>query len=271
MLGLGLGTYIKILPSLSYDVDAQAFFARVTTAGGTLTTTEMDATNQLVLDMKSAGIWTPMKAIYPMVGASAAACAQNLKSASFTGTFSSGWTFANTGVKGNGSSTYMDTSLTPIGSLFQNSTHLSFYSRTTGDISSPMVEMGSYNNLSGGNGTYIVTSFFSTIYPNLNSAESPGGSTPYTNRLGFKMFNRVDSSNVRVFNNGTFLQSYARTSTTLNNLSLYVGAYHRDDSTTLSNDLECAFSSIGDGLTDTEASNFYTAVQAFQTTLSRNV
>jgi hypothetical protein len=34
---------------------------------------------------------------------------------------------------------------------------------------------------------------------------------------------------------------------------------------------ECAFASIGDGLTDTEASNFYTAVQAFQTTLSRQV
>jgi hypothetical protein len=34
---------------------------------------------------------------------------------------------------------------------------------------------------------------------------------------------------------------------------------------------QCAFSSIGDGLTDTQASNFYTAVQAFQTTLSRNV
>jgi hypothetical protein len=34
---------------------------------------------------------------------------------------------------------------------------------------------------------------------------------------------------------------------------------------------ECAFSSIGDGLTDTQASNFYTAVQAFQTTLSRQV
>jgi hypothetical protein len=34
---------------------------------------------------------------------------------------------------------------------------------------------------------------------------------------------------------------------------------------------ETAFSSIGDGLTDTEAANYYTAVQTFQTTLSRNV
>ena len=34
---------------------------------------------------------------------------------------------------------------------------------------------------------------------------------------------------------------------------------------------QCAFASIGSGLTDTEAANFYTAVQAFQTTLGRNV
>ena len=34
---------------------------------------------------------------------------------------------------------------------------------------------------------------------------------------------------------------------------------------------ELAFASIGDGLTDAEAANFYTAVQAFQTTLGRQV
>jgi uncharacterized protein (DUF927 family) len=32
-----------------------------------------------------------------------------------------------------------------------------------------------------------------------------------------------------------------------------------------------AFASIGDGLSDTEAGNLYTAVQAFQTTLGRQV
>ena len=34
---------------------------------------------------------------------------------------------------------------------------------------------------------------------------------------------------------------------------------------------ETCFNSIGDGLTDTEAANFYTAVQRFQTTLGRQV
>ena len=90
MIGIGLNIGNRVIVSGGFDADAQAFFDRVTTAGGTLTTTEKNATNQLVLDMKSYGIWTAMRAVYPMVGASAAACAQNLKSSSFTGTFSSG-------------------------------------------------------------------------------------------------------------------------------------------------------------------------------------
>ena len=85
----------------SFDADAGAFFGRVTTAGGSLSLTEKQAVNQLVLDLKANSLWTPMKAIYPMVGASAAACAQNLKSSCFTGTFSSGWTFASGGITGN--------------------------------------------------------------------------------------------------------------------------------------------------------------------------
>jgi hypothetical protein len=265
----------------SFDPDALAFFGRVDTATGVsdyLTLTEKNAVNDLVIQMKADLIWTSMKAIYPMVGGgngtlaqNQAACEQNLVSASFTGTFTSGWTFASTGATGDVfSSTYMDTSLTPSGSLSQDSTHLSFYSRSTGNIATNMVDMGSYDGTSG-NATYMVTSYGSIIYPNVNSTNLSAGATPYTNRLGFKMFNRVDSSNVRVFNNGTFLQTYARTSTTLNNLSLYVGAYHRNDITTFSNDLECAFASIGDGLTDAESLFCYNAVQAFNTTLSRQV
>jgi hypothetical protein len=34
---------------------------------------------------------------------------------------------------------------------------------------------------------------------------------------------------------------------------------------------QLAFATIGDGLTDTDASNLYTRVQAFQTSLSRQV
>lgn len=128
-----------------YDADAQAFFDRVTAAGGTLSATEKTAVNQLVLDMKSYSIWTAMKAIYPMVGASAAACAQNLKSSSFTGTFNGGWTFASTGATPNGTTGYMDTGLTPSTELNVNSNGIGFYtSRANSENKSDVVNMGSF-------------------------------------------------------------------------------------------------------------------------------
>ena len=130
---LTVGLNLKPRVKKGFDSDAQAFFTRVTSAGGTLSATEKLATNQLVLDMKSAGIWSSMKAIYPMVGASAAACAQNLKSASFTGSFSSGWTFASTGVTPNGTSAYFNTTVKNVTNLTDRASHWSTYFRTLGN------------------------------------------------------------------------------------------------------------------------------------------
>jgi len=156
--------------ALDFDVDAQAFFDRVTVAGGTLSTTEKQAVNQLVLDLKANSLWTPMKAIYPMVGASAAACAQNLKSSSFTGTFTSGWTFASTGVTGNGTSSYMDTSLVPSVSLTLNSTHLSYYSRTNNSYNAS--EIG--YEFGGSNQAQIIINFGGTSYDCVYNAPGAG-------------------------------------------------------------------------------------------------
>jgi hypothetical protein len=136
--------------NLPTDTDAIAFINRVNAAGGTLSYTEMMAVNQLVIDLKAAGLWTSMKAIYPMVGASAAACAQNLVSSSFTGTFTSGWTFASTGVTPNGTSAYMDTGFNPTGNLSVNSQCYGYYSRSNTAAGSKR-EMGGYNSLGGGN------------------------------------------------------------------------------------------------------------------------
>jgi len=55
------------------------------------------------------------------------------------------------------------------------------------------------------------------------------------------------------------------------NLNTYIGALNQNGSPLFYTTKQCAFASIGDGLIDTEAANLYTAVQAYQTTLSRNV
>ena len=247
------------------DPDALAFFARVTAAGGTLTATEKSAVNTLVVQMKAAGIWSGMKAIYPMVGASAAACKQNLKSASFTGTFSSGWTFASTGVTPNGTSAYMNTGLIPNTNLSLNSTHLSYYSRT--DANTTQVDMGCDSpycllEIRTSNQTYFLI--------NTQSIASVSD----TDSLGFYIANRTASNVNNGFKNNSKIFNGTLAVSSLSNNMINIGAMSTSSgggSNLYYSTKQCAFSSIGDGLTDTQASNFYTAVQAFQTTLSRQV
>jgi hypothetical protein len=246
-----------------FDADAQAFFDRVTTAGGSLTTTEKNATNQLVLDMKSAGIWTTMKAIYPMVGASAAACAQNLKSSSFTGTFTSGWTFASTGVTPNGSSAYMTTGLIPsVDFTTILSSHLSTYSRTQlrGGVDIGCTGPGEFGLSADLN--------IGAIYAYASIGNTSANSSTNTS-VGFFLANRQSSTNVKAIQNNTTLAT--TTSSTANTRPTVNVTLGQLFAAGLYSARQIAFSSIGDGLTDTQASNFYTAVQAFQTTLSRNV
>jgi alkaline phosphatase len=59
----------------SYDTDAKAFL----TASQVADTIQQSAINDLVLDLKSANIWTKMKAVYPIVGGTALTHKWNLK------------------------------------------------------------------------------------------------------------------------------------------------------------------------------------------------
>jgi hypothetical protein len=272
-----LGTHGIIASQIvGIDPDWLAYYNRVIADGGSLTTTEQNATKTLVADLKAYGIWSAMKAIYPMVGASSAACAQNLKSSSFTGSFSSGWTFASTGATPNGTSAYMNTNLIPDNSLSLNNTHLSFYSRSN---VSPLIystDIGTNDNAT----TYLPL-FKLNIKTTTNNFENLQYSfetlqiltVSNTDSRGFFIGSRISSTSNKSFKNGTLLG----TNTTSNNQirmskwSVYLGASNNNNVTAEFSIKECAFSSIGDGLTDTQASNFYTAVQAFQTTLSRQV
>jgi hypothetical protein len=253
------------------DPDAAACFARVTAAGGTLSNTEKNAVNTLVVTMKANGIWTPMKAVYPMVGASAAACAQNLKSSSFTGTFTSGWTFASTGVTPNGTSAYFNTTVIPSSNLTSGNTHASVYIRTNTSAGAKQ-ELGSNDTPPAGGEYSIITKFTGDLaYPIICSTTNTLFPTySNTNSQGFWVINRENTTNIQYYNRSTKVVDTAQTNG-MSTRSLYVGARNSPIGADRFSDRQNAFVSIGDGLTSTQASNFYTAVQAFQTTLSRNV
>jgi len=252
---------------LQVDADWLAYYNRVIAAGGTLSTTEQNATKTLVADLKANGLWTPMKAVYPMVGASAAACAQNLKSSSFTGTFSSGWTFASTGVTPNGTSAYFDTTLNSSGVISNNNISMSTYLRNNTD--------GVYCDLgaSGASGYQI------TIYARLVNAlytdtgDSATGRITYSNTdsRGHFISTRTSSTSFKSFINSTLKATLTTIQTfPIISKNIFLGA---NNSTTIIqySNRQTAFAHIGDGLDDTQSANLYTAVQAFQTTLSRNV
>ena len=256
----------------SFDADALAFFNRVTTAGGSLSLTEKNAVNQLVLDLKANSLWTPMKAIYPMVGASAAACAQNLVSSSFTGTFSSGWTFASTGVTPNGTSAYMNTGFIPnTNGLTYDNNHLSFYSRTSGQSGATQYyEMGS-GNTTGTDNLSLFTRR-NTDLAGYDSGDFATNRATFTNTNGQGFYcGTAPTTTSKYFKNGVSQVSKSLSVKSVSGVNIYIGAFNENNATTYYSSKECAFASIGDGLTDTQASNFYTCVNTFQVSLSRNV
>jgi hypothetical protein len=246
-----------------------AYYNRVIAAGGSLSTTEQNATKTLVADLKAYGIWSAMKAIYPMVGASAAACAQNLKSSSFTGTFTSGWTFASTGAKPNGTSAYMETGFEPSANLTANNSSIGYYGGTTGVTTG--VVLGSAN--SSGSGSYFE---IFPAYPGYglfgDVFDGSGTFTANSNAAGFIFAYRNSSSTEKKHSIRGTITTKTESTRVLDITSTVVLAARKNISSIQEyTNNEHRFSFIGEGLTDTQASNFYTAVQAFQTTLSRQV
>jgi hypothetical protein len=270
-----MGIYIKARVSgPTYDADAQAFI----TAAGITDNTQKTAINTLVDNLKGYNIWTKMRAIYPFVGGTASSHKWNLKNpldtnAAFRLTFGGGWTHSSTGAKPNGTNGYALTYLVPSSHLINNNTSLSYYSRT--QILESSQECGCQNST----GTNVFGLWF-YYNPTSNKAYSDGSYPTNaavinnTNTKGFQIGSRTSSTVLKLFFNNSLLVTNTNTkSLSLVPESFIIGATSQNSGAIqlAYSSKECAFASIGDGLTDTEAANFYTAVQNFNTTLTRNV
>ncbi len=92
---------------------------------------------------------------------------------------------------------------------------------------------------------------------------------PITDPLGFTMATRVSAADGRGFRNGTQVGSTQSTAGG-DTVSASIEVFRNAHTANYSGDL-CAGYAIGIGFTPTQASNFYTRIQAFQTALGRNV
>jgi hypothetical protein len=247
----------------SFDPDAQAFI----TAAAITNPTQQAAINTLVVDLKGYSIWTKFSALYPFVGGTASTHKFNLKNpldtnAAFRLLFSGGGTHSVNGYQTNGINAFAETNYNPsINLTSQNSNHISIYSRTNNQGG---IDMG------GGVGSVLVDLELNYATTSFNWNMAGNFSHTNSNSTGFYVNTRTASNAFKLLKNGSTVlgSSTGAAGATKPNITYHIGKRNYDP---LWTNRQYAFASIGDGLTDTEAANFYTAVQAFQTTLGRSI
>jgi hypothetical protein len=245
-------------------------------ATGETDLTILGALNTLESDLTTYGLTSKMKALYPFVGGTAAKHKYNFMDArdldaAFRLTFSGGWTHSSNGALPNGTNAYADTKFNPTSALSSiSSQHLSFYTPTNTGLDG-RYDIAGYSNypneicaLQSRNTSTTSVGYIGTFFSVINGSN--------TNFTGFFTVSRTSSTLMKLYRNSTSLGSYTANTTTSANCNLYIAAVSASNTFGGNQtDREARFASLGDGLTDTEAANLYTAVQAFQTTLSRQV
>lgn len=272
----GFGLRGNVVPLRSkLDIDAKLFVF----AAGLTDFTQIKAINQLVKDLKINGLWDKMKAIYPFVGGTAFTHKFNLKDPrdadnAFRLSFLGGITHGSTGVKPNGSTGHANTFLNGVNNLGPIKNHISFYSRESQTLNVTETDIGA--NSAGTIMLYLTTRYNADGLVNQffsrNTAPTIGCSYSNTDAKGFYISTRLTNttSGFKTYKNGSNVAT-ANGSTGYPNLYLYLFASNVTGSANFFTNRECAFSTIGDGLTDTDVLNLYNSVQAYQTTLGRQV
>lgn len=255
------------------DADVQAFLTATAITDATI----INALCTLVTTLKADGIWTKMNALYPFVGGTATTHKFNLKNpadtnAAFRLQFFGGWTHSANGALTNGINTYANTFLSPATSLTLLNTHLSFYSRTSiignGERDIAAFANGGTPSFSIGTNTGVLISDHYWFTTNRISRSIP-------NAQGMMLSSRTSDTVHKAYRNGVQLgatDNVSNAGKVMPAINLFLGAANQFINPVASfSTKEYAFASIGEGLNDTEALNYYNAVQAFQVTLGRNI
>lgn len=259
---------------LTTDADAQAFI----TAAAITDATQKSAIDTLVKGMKADGIWTKMKAIYPFVGGTATAHKWNLKDprdldAAFRLVFNGGWTHSSTGATPNGTNGYADTKFVPSANgITTSNAHISFYSRNTNVNGLFPVDMGvDQSSTQSFNVSQKMSDVSSLSYHGRAFTQLLTG-VDTNNIAGLHTVTRTSTTSLKYNRNGNIIQTNSVLETgTVPTLSVFISSTNNNGTASLFSTRQAAFSTIGDGLTDTEAANLYTRVQAFQNQLFRAV
>ena len=249
----------------TYDTDALAYF----TANTSITSSaDKSAINDFYLGLKSDSIYTSIQAMYlPIWGSTNSKW--NLitpvdNDASFRLTFSGGLTYASTGITPNGTTGYANTyyNVNTSGSL--DSSHVSFYSRTS--TTTGGVDIGckktSFHYMT------IGLAYFTSA--RINSA----GASDSVNAVDTKKLfiaTRTSSSSYSLYKNASLLATVSQSSSAKPDISMYLFARNTDTGIDGYSVKECSFSSIGAALNSTQVTALNSRVTTLLTYFGINV
>ena len=247
------------------DTDVQTFI----TAATLTDTTQINAINDLVLDLKAAGVWTKMKAIYPMVGGTATSHKWNLKDPrdldeAYRLVFNGGWTHDNMGALPNGINAEADTKL----NLFNTMNSIDFSIGCY--LNSYFVPKESVVHISSGaNNTEINTGNNQTMITMSGSSKSMG--LNYTSYNGLWIASRRSLNDIAVYkpNSVIVYDNGPYTTSTFTSNNVYLA--HRPGFQAMYDKTRHSFDFISSGLTDNEITVLGSIIENYQIKLNRNI
>jgi len=250
-----------------FDADAQAFID----AAGITDETQQNAINQLVIDLHGYSLWASMIAVYPFVGGTAFTHKWNLvdprdldAAHRLTYQGSDAITHSSTGAKPTGRSYTKMHFIPNTNWSSDNDAHISYYARDLTNSGVSDLEIGDPSDSK----TYLAIKYFGVGNHTITNINNTGlhdvWSSPTT---GHSLTTRTGSSSYKFIYPNQSETTISTSSTTRSSQDLYLFGRPSGEKCTK----ECAFASIGYGLTKTEANNLQTAVQTFNTSLSRQV
>ena len=260
---------------VTYDADALAYFNANTAI---TSTADKNAINTFYLGLKSDGIYTKIQAMYLPLWSSASANKWNLKNpldtnAAYRLSFTTGWTHTSSGITPNGTSTFAETFFNPRNNATLYNQHLSYYSRTQ-TATGTNTDIGAFQNSAPDVYVNSIAVFRSDNISvgNINSNDTTRLTPSETDGRGYYILSRTANNSLKLYKNNTTKATSTTTTTLINpNLGITIGGLNVDGTVSQYSNKQCAFCSIGDGLTDTQASNFYTRINTLMTYFGINV
>jgi hypothetical protein len=236
-------------------------------AAGINDSTILNALCVFVTSLKTNGIWDKKKAVYPFISSTSTTHKLNLKNTqAFRLQFFGGITHNSNGITGNSLNAYADTFFVPSTNFTSiNNKSFSVYIRnniqsnaaigcvTAADIGDQFFPRFTDNRYYAGNSSIASSTFVANL-----------------DARGFFSSSRLNNISAKAFKNGLPVINIGA-SNNQHNLSALILARKQAASINQYSSFNICYADLGDGLTDAEELQLYNAVQALQTSLSRQV